>query len=64
MTGRRWYVAMDGTPILPERPLTDDEAIELFREMNADVERDGDDDTTVEIYQCTDDDIDWAGGAS
>jgi len=55
----RWYVVVDDTPVLPERPLTMEQAIDLFREM---VESDGADGAEVEIRQCSEEDFEWASG--
>ncbi len=53
---RFWLVWTDDTPIAPEHPLGHAEAVELFA---AEVEEDPD--QKVEIRQCSDEDLRWAG---
>lgn len=56
MTARYWLVFEDDSPIFPERPLNADEAVrEFVRYVKEDP------DTQVEIRQCTEEDLEWAG---
>lgn len=55
--GPFWLVVIDETPIAPERPLPLEHALHEFRRA---VE-DGDDDEVIELRQCTDEDLEWAG---
>lgn len=55
-TGDLYYVWVDGTPVLPEMPLPWDEA-----QRKADRERDEDPTASIEIRECTDADLKWAG---
>lgn len=55
--GPFWLVVIDETPIAPERPLPLEHALHAFRRA---VE-DGDDDEVIELRQCTDEDLEWAG---
>lgn len=57
-TGPFWYVVVDDTPVSPDRPLPLEHAIAAFRREVADA--DGDD-STVELRQCDEDDLNWAG---
>ena len=57
-TGPFWYVEVDDTPVLPERPLPLEHAIAVFRQEVADAAEYG---GTVGIRQCDDEDLKWAG---
>jgi hypothetical protein len=57
-TGPFWYVVIDDTPMSPDRPLPLEHAIAAFRREVADVAEDG---STVELRQCDDEDLKWAG---
>jgi hypothetical protein len=59
-TGPFWYVEVDGTPVLPDRPLPLEHAIAAFRREVAEAAEDGED-STVELRQCCDEDLQWAG---
>ena len=64
--GPFWYVEVDDTPISPDRPLPLEHAIKVFRREAAEAieaAADGEDGGTVEIRQCTADDLEWAGVA-
>lgn len=53
--GPFWYVEVDGTPMLPDVPLPLEHAIRDFRREAAEFGG------VVEIRQCTDEDLAWAG---
>lgn len=55
-TGPLYYVWVNGTPMLPEMPLPWDEA-----EGQAEAERDDNPDASVEVVECTEEDLKWAG---
>lgn len=55
-TGPLYYVWVDDTPVMPDVPLPWDEA-----QRQAARERDEDPDASVEIHECTDEDLRWAG---
>jgi hypothetical protein len=57
---RRWYVVVDGTPVLPERPLPYDQAVHLFEEEIITTYDDQEVDIVIEIRQCTEEDTRWA----
>jgi hypothetical protein len=57
-TGPFWYVEVDGTPVLPERPLPLEHALAVFRREVAEA---AEYDSTVELRQCDDSDLKWAG---
>jgi hypothetical protein len=55
MAQRYWLVWVDYEPFNPEQPLGSDEAAAEFAgQVTAN-------DTTVEIRQCSDEDLEWAG---
>jgi hypothetical protein len=54
--GPFFYVEVDGTPVLPDRPLPLEHAIAAFR-REVDAAEDGD---TVGIRQCEAEDLEWA----
>lgn len=54
--GPFYYVVIDDTPILPEMPLPYVEA-----DRKAEREREECPDSVVEIVECTDEDLKWAG---
>ncbi|WUI02074.1 hypothetical protein OHR68_09790 [Spirillospora sp. NBC_00431] len=56
-SGPFWHVYVDNTPVLPEMPLPLEQAVAAFRREVAEAE-DGD---VVELRQCGDDDLTWAG---
>lgn len=56
--GPFWYVEVDGTPMLPDVPLPLEHAIRDFRREVAEAAEFG---GVVEIRQCTDEDLAWAG---
>ncbi|MFD0902376.1 hypothetical protein [Actinomadura sediminis] len=55
-TGPFYYVVIDDTPVLPEAPLPWNEA-----QRKAEQERAEDPDASVEVVECTDEDLKWAG---
>lgn len=57
MTTRYWLVWVDDTPARPEHPLVLDRALEYFRELVDD----GEPEETIELKQCTAEDLSWAG---
>lgn len=57
-TGPFWYVVIDDTPLSPDRPLPLEHAIAAFRREVAEA---GDDGSTVELHQCDDESLAWAG---
>ena len=56
-TGPFWLVEIDGTPMLPDRPLPLEHAIAAFRREVADAE-DGD---VISLVQCDEETLRWAG---
>jgi hypothetical protein len=55
-TGPFYYVVVDGTPVLPEMPLPWEEA-----QRKAGLERVENPDASVEVVECTAEDLAWAG---
>lgn len=55
--GPFWLIEIDGTPMLPDRPLPLEHAIAAFRREVADAE-DGDE---VCLVQCDEETLRWAG---
>jgi hypothetical protein len=53
--GPFYYVVVDGTPVLPEMPLPWDEA-----QRKAEQERTEDPDASIEVVECSSDDLKWA----
>lgn len=58
--GPFWYVSVDGTPVLPDMPLPLEHAIATFRREVAEAAY-YEEGATVELQQCTDGDLKWAG---
>lgn len=56
--GPFWLVEVDGSPVLPERPLPLEKAIGKFRQEVSEAARFGD---RVHLRQCTEEDLEWAG---
>lgn len=56
-SGPFWHVYVDDTPVLPEMPLPMEQAIVAFRREVDEAE----DDDVVELRQCSDEDLKWAG---
>lgn len=56
---RRWLVWVGDTPIAPEHPLSWQDAAEVFALEASDPLE-----TTVEIRQCTHEELVWAGAAT
>lgn len=58
--GPYWYVVVDDTPVCPDRPLPLSYAAHEFRRyaQQALDEQNGE---VVELAQCTDEDLEWAG---
>lgn len=56
-----YYVVVDDTPELPERPLTERQAAEEFLRLAEDTEDPDLEDAAIEIRVCTDEDLEWAG---
>lgn len=55
--GPFYYVVVEGTPVLPEMPLPWEEA-----QRKAEQERAEDPDASVEVVECSSDDLKWARG--
>ena len=54
--GPFWYVVVDDTPLFPEEPLPLDLAVEEFKTAAMEASED----TTVELRQCTAEDLKFA----
>lgn len=55
--GPFWYVVVDDTPVMPDMPLPLEQALVEFRRAVEDAEPG----EVVELRQCTDEDLRWAG---
>jgi len=53
---RYWLVWEDDTPVVPQRPMSMEAVITEFRELVTQ-----DPEVKVEIRQCSQDELDWAG---
>ncbi|MET8985922.1 hypothetical protein ABZW49_10775 [Nonomuraea wenchangensis] len=58
--GPFWFVVCDETPTAPERPLPLAHALREFERAAQQAIEDGDGEV-VELRQCTDEDLEWAG---
>ncbi|MFI9553678.1 hypothetical protein [Nonomuraea endophytica] len=59
-SGPYWFVVIDDTPVCPDRPLPLKYAIHEF-ERHAQEAIDSDSGEVVELAQCNDEDLKWAG---
>jgi hypothetical protein len=59
-SGPYWYVVVDDTPVCPDRPLPLPYAMHEFQ-RHAKEAIDTESGEVVELAQCTDEDLQWAG---